>query len=75
VKRFNPFKLADNFIETNYRLPVATEFIGVESGESFMTCASDNTINLGEYLDFLKKQVFALQRDLKQYERYHKAAP
>jgi len=73
MNRFNPYKLADNLIEANYRIPVQGE-VSVGRGDSFMTKAPDNTVNLAEYLDFLRKIIHGLQQEIKLYSEYHKAA-
>ncbi len=72
--RFNPFKLADNLIEQNYRIPVFLPTTMARKGESFMTSPNRQDINLAEYLDFLRKYILGLQGDIKLYEKYHKAA-
>lgn len=70
--RFNPFKLADNIIEARYRIPVFGD-VSVNKEGSFMT-AIDSSINLGEYLDFIRKYIVSLQEEIKLYEQYHKIA-
>jgi hypothetical protein len=72
--RFNPFKLSDRLIEQKYKIPIPPDIIGVGEKESFMTAAPDMTVNLGEYLSFLRKCIYTLENDLKLYEEYHKAA-
>lgn len=74
MNRFNPFKLADHLIETQYRIPIRPDLLGVSSNEPFMTARNDLSINLGEYLDFMRKYIVALQSDLKLYSKYHEAA-
>lgn len=72
--RFNPFRLAENLIETNYRIPVSPDCFHVGEGESFMAAQMNNTVNLGEYLEFMRKYILSLQADLEMYKEYHKAA-
>ncbi len=52
--RFNPFKLADDLIEKNYEIPIFDSHLKVASDDSFMTSDNFKTINLGEYLDFIR---------------------
>jgi hypothetical protein len=73
MKRFNPYKLADNLIESNYRIPIMGN-VTMGDGDSFMTTAPDNSINLAEYLEFMRKTIYGLQKEIELYSEYHKAA-
>lgn len=73
-RRFNPYKLADNLIEQDYRIPVMLPITLAKKGESFMTAMDGKTVNLGEYLDFLRKTIHGLQQEILLYSEYHKLA-
>lgn len=75
MERFNPFKLADCLIERDYKIPVFKEsFVEMTSNETFMTSQQNQTINLGEYLEFLRSCIYKLQKDVELYSEYHKIA-
>ena len=64
MNRINPFKLVDELIRQNYRIPhyISRTKVG-EPGESFMTITDASTINLGELLSFIKQYAFNIQNE------------
>lgn len=73
--RFDPFKLADCLIERKYEIPVFEEsVIGIDSSDSSFMTARNKTVNLGEYLSFMRSYVETLKRDIELYSEYHKIA-
>jgi len=71
--RVNPYNVIDSLIRHDYRLPIFKEAGGAKSGESFIT-VEDNSVRVGELFQVMKTEFLKMEKKLKTYEKYHKAA-